>query len=329
MTFLAALAVVGIHLPGGSAWHAHPSLLPATRTPSAAKPPKRHPRSSEQSQAWRWDARRATVAANSATKIATFQQYAVGAGTYFQASVAWVNAAPNTPKYAIPVTGETVPPIVAPIPVGTRPGASFDQSLTVRAPDGTDYDLALAQFDPQSGRITSTEGAAVVHPGAANESGPGSANAARFPLRSGPITPSDVASGAIMHALHLTMPNVGPAPNPFPARTAVGYPGNSGLPLGTWVRLDPSINVASLHLPKLDRMICTALQRYGAFVRDIGSALSVMGTDQVNQGGNAKDWPAVGVPLPFSTPSGERYARPLSPRIPWDRLQLLNPPKRS
>ena len=115
------------------------------------------------------------------------------------------------------------------------------------------------------------------------------------------------------------MPNVGPAPNPYPANTTVGYPGNSGLPLGSWLRLDPSVNVAALGLPPLETEIATALQKYGMFLRDIGSTVCIIATDQVNQGGNAVDWPAVGVNLTSSTPSGVPYAREPQQQLPLEQ----------
>ncbi len=122
------------------------------------------------------------------------------------------------------------------------------------------------------------------------------------------------------------MPNVGPAPNVYPSNATVGYPSNTGLPLGTWVRLDPTVNVAGLGLPPFDTMVAVALQRYGMFLRDNGSTLRIIGTDQMNQGGNAVDWPAVGVPLPIPLPSGVPYAQALSSKFPWSKLQVLQPP---
>jgi hypothetical protein len=274
---------------------------------------------------WTWNAKKATVDPSSAAKVAAFQNYAVAAGTYFEAAVAWVDTPPGTPAYPVPITGQAVKQIVAPIPLGTRPGSTFDQSLLVRASDGTDYDFGLAQYDPVSMKIVSTDGAAITAPGAATETGVGGANAARFPLGAGPITPADVLSGVIDHPLVISMPNVGSSAPVYPAGHVTPGSGN-GLPFGTWLRLDPTVDVASLGLPALESMIAVAMQRYGMFVRDIGSTLCIIATDQVNQGGNAVDWPAVGVQLPISLPSGVPYAQQLSSKFPWSRLQVLQPP---
>jgi len=322
MRVLAAAVLASVGLGTSSLLGSH-RAAPSTRTAvSVTVATPGHPAP----KPWRWNARSATVAPNSASTVSAFRSYAVGSGTFFVAAVAWVNAPAGTPSYAIPITGHWVKSITVPVPIGTKPGNTFDQSLMVRRADGTEYDFGLAQYDSSTGKISSTDGAAIVSPGAAHESGPGSGDAARFPLAAGVVTPADIRAGVIAHSLVISIPNVGPCPCPYPANTTAGYPSNTGVPLGTWMRLAPSVKVASLGLPPLEREIAVAMQRYGMFVRDIGSTLAIYGTDQVNQGGNAADWGAVGVDLEARTPSGVPYAHALSPRFPWDKLQVLQKP---
>jgi len=284
---------------------------------------------------WMWDATTGTVDPNSASKISSFLNYGLSGGAYFTAAVARVNAPAGTTSYNVQ-TQEAVSPVSAPIPLGTKPGSTDDQSLTVQdLSTGIEYDFGNANYDTSTGKISGAYGVATVQPGDAYETGPGgnSADAAKFPLLRGLITPADVASGVINHPLVFSMPNVGPAPNPYPSAPGTeGYPGNTGLPLGTWLRLNPSVNVASLGLSKFEAMIAVALQKYGMFCRDIGYYdLSIIGTDQVNQGGNAVDWPAVGVSLPNTIPAGQwaagtPYATRLSSNFPWSSMQVLEPP---
>ena len=281
---------------------------------------------------WAWDAATATVAAGSAGEVGAFQSYAVAAGVYLEADIAWVDAPAGTSAYSIPQQSggaQGVSPVAVPVPPGTRVGVQTDHSLAVIGPDGVEYDFNGAVYDAATARISGAYGIATVQPGGVSETGPGAnnADAAKFPLAEGPVTPADVAAGVIAHPLVCSMPNVGQAPNPYPAGSQNGYPGNTGLPLGTWVRLDPAVNVAALGLPPLESMIAVALQRYGMFVRDIGSELDIVASDQVNQGGNAVDWPAAGVPLPISY-QGVPYAQKLSAAFPWTRLQVLLPPAR-
>lgn len=277
---------------------------------------------------WQWDAARQPLDPNSASRIQAFQSYAVAKGCYFVAAVAWQNAPAGTTAYTIP-TSQAGGSLVAPIPLGTQPGCTNDRSLAVRDSFGKEYDLGNANYSTASRQILSAAGGAYVPADSVGETGPGanSSNAAKFPLRSGPITPADIAAGKISHALHCSFPNVGPAPNRYPSLATVGYPANSGLPLGSWLRLDPAIAVSSLGLDSFQSIVATCLQDYGMFVRDINpSNFSLYGTDQVNQGGNAVDWPAVGVTLTSKTSAGVPYALPFSASFPWAHLQLLVPP---
>jgi hypothetical protein len=197
--------------------------------------------------------------------------------------------------------------------------------LTVQG-TGIDYDFGLAVYDSGTTKISHCFGGTAQSTTAVFEPTPNSANAARFPLRRGIITPEEVIAGAINHPLVFTMPNVGPAPNRFPANGNVGYPGNTGVPLGSWFRLNPSVDVAGLGLPAFETMICHALQNYGMFCRDIGSTLDIVGVDPVNQGGTTSVWAAAGVTLNIGNGHGVDYAVALDAGMPWTSLQLLVPP---
>ena len=74
-------------------------------------------------------------------------------------------------------------------------------------------------------------------------------------------------------------------------RTDGGYftSGITPIPEGTRFRLDPNLNIASLHLPTLDREIAQAAQTYGIVVRDKAGAVSFYGQDPKSIGTNP--WP--------------------------------------
>jgi len=279
---------------------------------------------------WSWNAATATLDPNSASKISAFQSYAVGAGVYFQAHTAWINAPAGTPAYSIPMV-ESFPAVTVPIPLGTKPGNTNDGELTVLdLSTGINYDFGNATYNSTSGKITGAFGIGAVQPGSLWES-PGSASAAAMSVRPLLIFPSDIASGVIAHPLAFSIP-AGPgggvtATPVYPARSGVSPEPGSGLPLGTWLRLDPTINVPSLGLNAFETMILVALQKYGMFNRDAGSTLTIYGTDQVNQGGNAADWGAVGVSLPL-TNNGIGYASQFSSGFvaQMAHLQVLLPP---
>ena len=277
------------------------------------------------SSVWAWDATKATVDPQSAAKVAAFQTYAIGTGVYFVAGCAHADAPTGTPFYSIPMQ-EAGKSMSCPVPLGTRPGCTADASLTVRYATGVAYDFGNASYNAGTRMISGAFGIATVQPGAVDEDGPNSANAAGFPLAAGLVTPDDVRAGVIAHPLTMAIPNVGAAPNPYPARPgSAGYTGNTGLPLGTWLRVNPASS-SDPTLTAFELMLRRAAGRYGVFVRDINpSDVSINGADQVNQGGNAVDWPAVGVTLPIPTRGGMPYALKLNPAT-FAGLQVLQPP---
>lgn len=274
------------------------------------------------SSVWAWDARTATVSPNSAQLV---PRAAIPAqnGAYLAATVAYNVALAGTPAYFIPAGQWSGLDPRVPVPYGTLHGATDDAHLFVLDTLGREHDLWAAVYDASSHLISSAGGGSSFPRDAASEPTPGMANAARFPLSRGLIRPSDFHGGSIDHPLVMTVPLAavhGP-PCVYPANTDWNDP---VVPYGQWYRLDPayapdpSFDTATL-------LICRALQRYGAFVRDESglnnNTVAFFATDEVNQGGNAT-WP---VPLPIVNKAGYPYAAKLG-AIPWNRLQALAPP---
>ncbi|MBA0048057.1 PA14 domain-containing protein [Mycobacterium sp. NPDC050853] len=89
----------------------------------------------------------------------------------------------------------------------------------------------------------------------------------------GLITPEDVQGGVIDHALRFAIP--------INAPTYV-YPGTrsdgtvpDGVPEGIRIQLDPSLDLRTLNLSPFQRMVATALQKYGAFDADVAKSFSL------------------------------------------------------
>ena len=87
------------------------------------------------------------------------------------------------------------------------------------------------------------------------------------------------------------------------------------LPEGARLRLDPSLDLAALHLPKLTLMIAEAAQRYGLVVRDRSKVVAFFAQDPVTSATN-----------PYTGPGG--YFEGATPSqllasFPWSRLQAL------
>lgn len=272
---------------------------------------------------WAWDAQAATVSSNTGTLVARVSAPAANAA-YFAATVAHATAPGGTTAYAIPSPYIGLDATV-PVPLGTKHGPTSDQHLYVIDATSREHDLWLANYNTSTQRISSVGGGVSFPSSAVYEPSPGQATAARFPLSRGLVTPADVVSGTIAHPLVMAIPlsAVNGPPCVYPANTTWNDP---VVPYGQWYRLDPSVNVAGLGLDSFNTMICVALQKYGAFVRDESgtgnNTIALFGTDEINQSGNAA-WP---VSLPIKNGAGYPYAVKLSSSIPWSRLQALQPP---
>ena len=132
----------------------------------------------------------------------------------------------------------------------------------------------------------------------------------------GLITPQDVRRGEINHALAMALPIVRAGQFARPAQRTDGKlsPPN-GIPEGAHLRLDPSLQLSSLHLSPLDLEIARAAQRYGIIVRDYSATVSLFGEDP--RGLGYDPWPQL-LGNELSSPST------LWANFPWDRLQVLH-----
>jgi hypothetical protein len=102
----------------------------------------------------------------------------------------------------------------------------------------------------------------------------------------------------------------------WPAQRTDGWI-NGGLvvPEGMRFRLDPTLDIASLHLPPLVRMLAEAAQRYGIVVRDKSGGVTFYAEDPAPLGAN-----------PYAGDNGffgGDYPNHLLARFPWSRLQAL------
>jgi hypothetical protein len=134
-----------------------------------------------------------------------------------------------------------------------------------------------------------------------------------MPLLGGLITLADLKRGYINHALALALPQTEASVFSWPAQRTDGKSTSAtALPEGIRFRLDPSINVASLGLPGLDRMIAQAAQTYGIVVRDTSGAVTLYAQDPTPTGSNP--WAS-----PFDGWSEGTYLS----WLPWSRMEAL------
>jgi hypothetical protein len=102
-----------------------------------------------------------------------------------------------------------------------------------------------------------------------------SADAAGLPILPGLARYSEVAAGAIDHALRFTASCTGPR-YVYPARhSAASCSGSFAPPMGLRVRLKASVNIS--RLPYQARVVALALKRYGMILADNGSPWYISG----------------------------------------------------
>jgi hypothetical protein len=127
------------------------------------------------------------------------------------------------------------------------------------------------------------------------------------------ITPSELRAGVINHALALAIPSVRAKTWTFPAQRTDGNDlTTNSIPEGARFRIDPSLNLASLHLPPLTLMLARAAQRYGIILRDKSGVVTFYAQDPAPTGAN-----------PYAELFGVALPSTALASFPWSRLQLL------
>ena len=208
-----------------------------------------------------------------------------------------------------------------PIPANAQAAAGTDEHMVVWQPS-TDKMWEFWQMHKEpdgwharwGGEMNnvSTNPGYFTHTGQTNNWG---ATATGLPLLGGLITQADLQRGYINHALAISLVETAPAIWSWPAqRTDGGYftPGITPIPEGTRFRLNPNLNISSLHLPTLDREIAEAAQTYGIVVRDKAGAVSFYGQDPVNLPTN-----------PWPQELDNDYPNTYLSWFPWNQLQAL------
>lgn len=142
------------------------------------------------------------------------------------------------------------------------------------------------------------------------------ASGSSLSIAGGLITLEDLELGQINHAVAMAIPNVRAGVYASPARRTDGQTTEPlSLPEGVHLRLDPKLNLATLHLPRLTLMIARAAQRYGIVVRDRAAKVVFYAQDPIPTGSE-----------PYAGPNGYfegRDSQELLASFPWRYLQVL------
>jgi hypothetical protein len=169
-------------------------------------------------------------------------------------------------------------PLPPGVPIeGGRSSTGDRHVIVVDRATCVDYELYAAY--PHRGYWSAGSGAVFhLRSDALRPAGWTSADAAGLPILPGLARFSEVAAGAINHALRFTAPCTA-ARYVYPARHLTSGTGCGGgalsPPMGLRVRLKASVSLAGL--PRQARIVALALKRYGAILADNGSPWYISG----------------------------------------------------
>ena len=214
-----------------------------------------------------------------------------------------------------------------PVPAEARPGTGADAHMVVWQPstdryweffhmrklsDGwhADYGGAIKDVSQSAGYFSTAS-----WPGLSQSYW--GATATSLPLAGGLMRIDELKAGTIPHALALAIPFARPRTWSFPAQRTDGSSSDpAAIPEGARFRIDPTLDLSKLTMPRMTRMMAVAAQRYGIVVVDqTGWAVGFRAEDNTPTGSD----PYYGSGGLF----GGLYPNDLLARFPWDHLQLM------
>jgi hypothetical protein len=263
--------------------------------------------------------------ANSANMISHLRSLVASSGAYLGNSTDWAKpvyeAKATDPMYQMrswmyPGEGE---PYACRVPASAMPSRGSDGHMIVIQPDGSSCDMWMASrwFDGTPLAATVRKSCGTIAGSSPTSWGTmacrgqngGGAVAAGYAAAGGLVTPAEMKSGNIPHALFMAIPLGGASAIAWPATASDGHdPNPNAMPQGARIQLDPSYDVAASSYPAWKKTILRALQQHGAFLGDTGGVVSFAGTNAFNDA----VWRDAGVP-----------DVPALSDLPWDRMRVV------
>jgi hypothetical protein len=214
-----------------------------------------------------------------------------------------------------------------PVPATAQPAAGPDAHMTVWQPSTDklwEFFKASKQADGWHASFGGAMNNAAESPGYFDTSSwPGlsqpvwGATATSLPVIAGTIMISELQAGVIPHALAMNIPWAKPNTYSLPAQRTDGASTDpNAIPEGARFRLDPRVDIDSLNLPPMTRMMAKAAQTYGMIVRDqTGHAISFFAENPAQYPTN-----------PYTSPGGF-FGGPdptaVMKAFPWQYVQLV------
>jgi len=243
----------------------------------------------------------------------------------------WINTTKwSTPIYQVPDDQPMVhvqldrisPPLQAvfnavPLPSDAIPAAGTDNCLVVWQV-GTDKMWEFWQLHRMPDGWHASWGGEMdnvsTSPGRYPNSWGGTASS--LPLIGGLIRPAELRAGTINHALVMGLPVLRANWWAWPANRTDGVSlSTAAIPAGTDFRLDPTLDIDALPIPRVTKILAHAVQRYGLVVRGTSGNTTLYAEDPTPTGSDP--YPALFDGLSPKT---------IMKAFPWNRLQVLSAP---
>jgi hypothetical protein len=206
-----------------------------------------------------------------------------------------------------------------PIPDNAVPAAGTDGQLTIYSPE-TDQLWEFWKAKRVNGQWQACWGGRIDNVSTSYayfDNGFGTA-ATGLALSGGAVLVKDVQAGVIDHALSLQVVNAAIYTNfSWPAQRSDGQDKSANaIPEGTRFRLDPSVNVDSLKLTPIAKMVAKAAQKYGFIITDKGGAVAITAESP------SATVAATGT-NPIKTAMAGKASYEIFKNFPWDKMQAL------
>jgi len=198
--------------------------------------------------------------------------------------------------------------VPVPVPANARPNTGSDAVMVIVQPtSGRSFEFWQAKntlgWAASWGYVVSLAGTGV-----------GGATGSGISRLAGVVRTSEIAQGVIRHALVLSTNNACAKGFRAPAIKTDGRSSSGDcLPEGARLQLSPTVNVSAIPgITRGERSVALALQKYGAYVVDVGGASAAFSFEKPTTGQNP--YPAAGFPWDYWH----------MPHIPWSRMRVLN-----
>lgn len=208
-----------------------------------------------------------------------------------------------------------------PVPSFAEPATGTDLEMTVYQPS-SDTVWEFWQTKNQGGVWQACWGGRIQNASQSNGIFPGNygTTATGLPFMGGQITAEELQRGEIRHAIGIALVDVA-AWNvvSWPASRSDGYNPNNApnrIAEGQRFRLDPTLDVSTLNIHPVAKIIAKAAQKYGFVVWDKAGAVSIRAQ-------NPKSYTVLGQANPYNALFNGTAEYAVMNNFPWNRMQFL------